>query len=82
VIENRRDQAWFALMLRAGLRVGEVASLRREDVLSPAQADQPARLRVCCSIDDWIYILKPDIIEILVKEVLPKLGTDGFYELS
>lgn len=47
VIENRRDQAWFALMLRGGLRVGEVASLRREDVLAPAQADQPARLRVC-----------------------------------
>ena len=47
VIENRRDQAWFALMLRAGLRVGEVTSLRREDVLAPAQADQPARLRVC-----------------------------------
>jgi site-specific recombinase XerD len=46
VIDSRRDQAWFALMLRAGLRVGEVASLRLEDILAPAQANQPARLRV------------------------------------
>lgn len=34
-------------MLRAGLRVGEVVSLKRADVLSPARSDQPARLRVC-----------------------------------
>jgi site-specific recombinase XerD len=47
VIDNRRDQAWFALMLRAGLRVGEIASLKREDILAPAQAEQPGRLRVC-----------------------------------
>lgn len=28
VISSPRDRAWFALMLRAGLRVGEVASLK------------------------------------------------------
>ena len=33
------------------------------------------------SIDDWINVWSPDSIEILVKELLPKLGTDGFYEL-
>ncbi len=33
-------------MLRAGLRVGEVVTLRRGDVLSPATPDTPARLRV------------------------------------
>jgi site-specific recombinase XerD len=47
VIPGARDRAWFALLLRAGLRVGEVASLKLEDLLAPAQADQPARLRVC-----------------------------------
>jgi len=33
------------------------------------------------SIDDWINVWRPDIIEILVKELLPKLGMDSFYEL-
>jgi site-specific recombinase XerD len=37
---------WFTLMLRAGLRVGEVVALRRQDVLSDATPDQAARLRV------------------------------------
>ena len=41
-----RDRAWFALMLRAGLRVGEVVRLRLTDLLASPQADQPARLRV------------------------------------
>jgi site-specific recombinase XerD len=47
VMTSPRDRAWFVLMLRAGLRVGEVVSLRLTDVLVPPQADQPARLRVC-----------------------------------
>jgi site-specific recombinase XerD len=46
-ITSQRDRAWFVLMLRAGLRVGEVASLKREDILAPAHEGQPARLRVC-----------------------------------
>ena len=46
-IGSARDRAWFALMLRAGLRVGEVVSLQPTDLLTPAHADQPARLRVC-----------------------------------
>lgn len=46
-IETARDRAWFALMLRAGLRVGEVVGLQLTDVLTPPAADQPARLRVC-----------------------------------
>ena len=33
------------------------------------------------SIDDWINVWNPDKIEILVKELLPKLGADRFYEL-
>ena len=46
VIASPRDRDWFALMLRAGLRVGEVVSLQLTDLLAPASADQPARLRV------------------------------------
>jgi len=45
-ITSPRDRAWFALMLRAGLRVGEVASLKLDDILVPAGENQPARLRV------------------------------------
>lgn len=46
-ISNLRDRAWFALMLRAGLRVGEVASLKLEDIIAPSGESQPARVRVC-----------------------------------
>ncbi len=46
VITAPRDRAWFALMLRAGLRVGEVVRLHLSDILTPAAADQPARVRV------------------------------------
>jgi integrase/recombinase XerD len=46
VIDQPRDRAWFALMLRAGLRVGEVVTLRLSDLLTPPTAEQPARLRV------------------------------------
>ena len=45
VISRLRDRAWFALMLRAGLRVGEVVSLKLEDILRPAREKEPARLR-------------------------------------
>jgi site-specific recombinase XerD len=46
VITNRRDQAWFALMLRAGLRVGEIVSLTSNALLAAPNGEQPARLRV------------------------------------
>jgi site-specific recombinase XerD len=45
-IDQPRDQVWFTLMLRGGLRVGEVVALNRGDVLTPATTTQPARLRV------------------------------------
>jgi site-specific recombinase XerD len=47
VIVSARDRAWFVLMVRAGLRVGEVVDLKLSDVLSPAEGERPARLRVC-----------------------------------
>jgi len=46
VITSTRDRAWFGLMLRAGLRVGEVVALQSDDLLSAPGAQQPARLRV------------------------------------
>jgi len=45
-IDQPRDQVWFTLMLRGGLRVGEVVTLKRGDLLSPARGEEPARLRV------------------------------------
>jgi len=46
VIVAPRDRAWFVLMLRAGLRVGEVVRLKIEDVLGAAGANQAVSLRV------------------------------------
>lgn len=46
-ITSPRDRAWFILMLRGGLRAGEVVGLKLDDVLAPAEGEQPARLRVC-----------------------------------
>ena len=46
VITSTRDRAWFGLMLRAGLRVGEVVALQSDDLLSAPSAQLPARLRV------------------------------------
>lgn len=45
-ISSSRDRAWFALMVRAGLRVGEVASLKLGDLLKEPEADRPARMCV------------------------------------
>ena len=42
-IDQPRDQVWFTLMLRGGLRVGEVVTLKRGDLLSPATGEEPAR---------------------------------------
>ena len=47
VIHSARDRAWFALMLRAGLRVGEVVTLKQQDLLNPPEGEKPSRLRVC-----------------------------------
>lgn len=45
-INTPRDRAWFALMVRAGLRVSEVVGLRREDLLQEPAGDKPARICV------------------------------------
>jgi len=46
-IQYARDRAWFALMVRAGLRVGEVVTLKISDVLNQeAEGADPVRIRV------------------------------------
>lgn len=45
-VADPRDRAMFSLMLKAGLRVGEVVALRLTD-LEPPGPDNLARLRVC-----------------------------------
>jgi site-specific recombinase XerD len=46
VITEPRDRAWFALMLRAGLRVGEITSLKLTDLQPPTAVTPLGRLRV------------------------------------
>ena len=45
-ISSVRDRAWFALMVRAGLRVSEVVGLKRADLLHEPEAEKPAQIRV------------------------------------
>lgn len=45
-ISSARDRAWFALMVRAGMRVGEVVALELADLLRAPEGDKPARIRV------------------------------------
>ncbi|MCP4288083.1 MAG: tyrosine-type recombinase/integrase, partial [Gammaproteobacteria bacterium] len=61
VITAPRDRAWFALMLRSGLRVGEVTQLRITDILRPPTAEQPGQLRACGKGQkERIALLTPD----------------------
>jgi len=46
LIDDPRDRAIFSLMLRGGLRVGEVVALNLVDVEAPGTANNLARLRV------------------------------------
>ena len=45
-ISSTRDRAWFALMVRAGLRVGEVVELKMSDIMNKPEGERPAHLRV------------------------------------
>jgi len=45
-IDHPRDHLMFSLMCWAGLRVGEVANLRVEDLIPPINPEEGARLRV------------------------------------
>jgi site-specific recombinase XerD len=45
-ISSKRDRAWFALMVRGGLRVGEVVLLQVKDVVRQPCEGHPAQVRV------------------------------------
>ncbi len=65
-INSARDRAWFALMLRAGIRVGEVVLLTLANLLTPPSLDQPARLRVCGKGQkERIVLLTADAYDVL-----------------
>jgi integrase/recombinase XerD len=79
VIDAPRDRAWFALMLRAGLRVGEVATLRLGDLLTPPAVEQPARLRVSGKGEkERVVLLTHDAYTVLEEwlQVRPQNETD------
>ena len=79
VVDAPRDRAWFALMLRAGLRVNEVATLRLGDLLTPPAAEQPARLRVGGKGEkERVVLLTPDAYTVLEEwlQVRPQNETD------
>jgi len=46
VMTSKRDRAWFALMVRGGLRVGEVIEIKMDDLIRQPAEDRPAQLRV------------------------------------
>jgi site-specific recombinase XerD len=67
VVSSARDRAWFVLLWRAGLRVGEVVSLTVADVLSPPAGVQPARVRVCGKgRKERVVLLSADAYAVLV----------------
>ena len=67
-IDCARDQAWFVLMWRGGLRVGEVATLQVGDILCAAQNEQAARIRVCGKGQkERIVLLTADAYAVLAK---------------
>lgn len=80
VITSPRDRSWFALMLRAGLRVGEVVDLKLNDLLAPPQANQPARLRVCGKGQkERVVLLVADAYAVLEAWLQERPATDQPY---
>ena len=78
-IDTPRDRAWFALMLRAGVRVEEVVTLRLEDLLTPPMDNQPARLRVMGKCrKERVVLLTADAYAVLQEwmEVRPQVEHD------
>lgn len=79
VIDEPRDRAWFALMLRAGLRVGEVVTLRLGDLLTRPATQRPARLRVDGKGEkERVVLLTEDAYTVLKEwlQIRPQSETD------
>jgi site-specific recombinase XerD len=68
VIHEVRDRAWFAVMLRGGLRVGELVGLQLQDVVKDVGDHQPARLRVRGKGDkERLVLLSEDAYAVLAE---------------
>ncbi len=77
VITSSRDRAWFVLMVRAGLRVGEVVDLQFANLIKPPQDQQPGRLRVCGKgRKERIVLLSSDAYAILETWLAERPASD------
>ena len=66
VIASPRDRAWFVLLWRTGMRVGELVNLKQDDVLSAPTNERPARLCVMGKGQkERIVLLSADGYEVL-----------------
>jgi integrase/recombinase XerC len=82
VIEDERDQAMFGLMVGAGLRVGEVATLRLDSLNAPVFEGELARLRVCGKGDKERFVwLTPSLLACVQRwlEVRPPSASDRLF---
>jgi site-specific recombinase XerD len=78
VLTSARDRAWFVLMLRGGLRVGEVVALTVADVPAPPAVGQPARLRVLGKgRKERIVLLSADAYAVLLAWVQQRPPSAG-----
>ena len=72
-IRCTRDRAWFALMIRAGLRVGEVVTLTASDILNQPKGGRPARIRVCGKgRKERVVLLSADAYAVLAEWLMER----------
>jgi integrase/recombinase XerD len=80
VIGSPRDRAWFALLWRAGLRVGELVGLRLDDLLAAPTDTQPARLRVLGKGQkERLVLLTADAYAVLTAWLVERPASDTPY---
>ena len=82
VIEDKRDQAMFGLMVGAGLRVGEVATLSLDSLSASVFEGELARLRVCGKGDKERFVwLTPSLLACVQRwlEVRPPSASDRLF---
>ena len=82
VIERERDLAMFGIMVGAGLRVGEVVTLRQQDVEAPNESGQLARLRLCGKGDkERMVWLTPSVWAMLEAwlDIRPDVESDDLF---
>lgn len=80
VIVSSRDRAWFALMVRGGLRVGEVVNLKKKDILHVPDQEHPAQLRICGKgRKERVICLSGDAYAVLETWLAECSGEEGNY---